>query len=486
MTGMHRHHCVPLLLWLSGIGASSAIVAAAAATASAPDPALAATLARIRDAAMSSDWTYQHLEQLTDRVGPRLAGSAQQSAAIDLLATELRALGATVQLQPAKVPHWVRGEARAELIGYAGRPQGVTQALHLTALGMSAGTSPAGLIAPVIVVHSFDELQARAAEVRGHVVLFEWVFDERLADSGHPDFAYGEGHHYRVDGPSAAAALGASAALVRSIGGADYRLPHTGITNWKPGQSPIPAAALSAEDADLITRLAAQGPVVMKLQLGCQTLPDVDSANLIADWPGSEHPEQLVIVSGHLDSWDLGTGATDDGIGVMTAAGVIQLLQQLQLHGRRTIRFIGWADEEFSGQSSQRYFDSVQATLAQQTAAIESDEGAGRSLGVRAAVRLASLAALQPVQSALAVIGAPGLEYSAGRLGADISALQAAGVPGFSPLLDARRYFDYHHTAADTFDKVDPQNLRTQLATLAVLAYDLAQLPEPLPRTQPP
>jgi Zn-dependent M28 family amino/carboxypeptidase len=222
----------------------------------------------------------------------------------------------------------------------------------------------------------------------------------------------------------------------------------------------------------------------MKLLLTARTLPEADSADVIADWPGSEHPDEVVVVSGHLDSWDLATGATDDGVGVMAAAGVIQVLQQLNLHARRSIRFIAWADEESgSGGGDKAYFDSVQQDIATtQSAAIESDEGAGRALGIDASVTPDSLALLQPVLTALAPIGATVLEHHDGSLGADIAPLQAAGTPGFSPLVDARHYFDYHHTAADTLDKVDPQNLRSQVATMAVLAYYLAQLPEPLPR----
>jgi carboxypeptidase Q len=451
-----------------------------------PDPAVVAAMVRIRDAAMDSDWAWQRLEELTDRIGPRLSGSPQHAAAIAQVATAMRALGAAVRLQPTKVPHWVRGEEHAELTDYPGRPPGLTQVLHLTALGGSSATAAGGLNARVIVVHDFDELRARSAEVRGNIVLFEARFDQRLADNGHASTAYEQAGRYRFTGPSAAAALGAAAALVRSIGGADYRLPHTGATVWKDQQAPIPAAALAAEDADLITRLAVQGTVGMRLLLTPRTLPDADSANVIADWPGSERPDEFVVVSGHLDSWDLATGATDDGVGVIAAAGVIQVLQQLNLHARRTIRFIGWTNEENGGRGHQAYFDSVSQSIGTQCAAIESDEGAGRALGVAASVAPGSLAMLEPIVAALAPIGATVLERRDGQLGADIAPLQQAGVPGFAPLVDTRQYFDYHHTAADTLDKVEPQNLKTQVATMAVLAYYLAQLPEPLPRAKVP
>ena len=449
------------------------------------DPATLATLARIRSAATSSDWAWRQLERLTDGIGPRLSGSPGQAAAITQVADAMRALGAHVTLQPAKVPHWVRGEERAELIRYAGRPEGITQHLHLTALGGSSATPPAGFEAAVIVVRDFDDLKAHSGEVRGKIVLFDSRFDQRLADNGQAGAAYGQAGQYRFRGPSEAAALGAAAALVRSIGGADYRLPHTGLTQWKDHQSPIPAAALAAEDADMVVRLTAAGPVSMRLLLTPRTLPDADSYNVIADWPGTDRADEYVVVSGHLDSWDLGTGATDDGVGVLGAAGVIQVLQQLNLHARRTIRFIGWTNEENGSRGAKAYFDSVRAALSTQCAAIESDEGAGRSLGVIAAVTKDSLPTLQAVAEALAPVGATVIERREGEVGADIEPLQTAGVPGFAPLVDARHYFDYHHTAADTLDKVDPANFSSQIATLAVLAYYLADLPECLPRVPP-
>ncbi len=470
----------------SAVAMFAALISAASLHAETPAQIAAdsATLARIRVAAMSSDWPWQRLQELTDRIGPRLSGSPQQAAAITQVAAAMRALGARVTLQSAKVPHWVRGEERAELVDYPGRPEGVTQRLHLTALGGSSATPAAGLKARVIMVRDFEELHVRAGEIRGNIVLFESRFDQRLADNGKSGTAYEQAGEYRFRGPAEAASLGAAAALVRSIGGADFRLPHTGTTIWQDKQAPIPAAALASEDADLIVRLAAHGPITMKLLLTPETLPDADSFNVIADWPGSELPNEYVVVSGHLDSWDLGQGATDDGVGVIGAAGVIQVLQQLKLHARRTIRFIGWTNEENGGRGSKAYFDSIGKAMDTQCAAIESDDGAGRALGILAAVTKESLVNLQPPIQALAPIGATILEAREGEVGADIAALQAAGVPGFAPWVDARHYFDYHHTAADTLDKVDPVNLQSQVATMAVLAYYLADRPACLPRVR--
>jgi hypothetical protein len=445
----------------------------------------AETLMRVRDAAMSSEWAWQRLEELTDRVGPRSAGSPGQAAAIAQVAAAMRALGAQVTLQPTKVPHWVRGEERADLTEYPGRPQGLTQHLHLTALGGSGATPAAGLEAPVLVVHDYDDLHAHASQVRGKIVLFDARFNQRLADNGQAGATYMQSGQYRNHGPAAAAALGAVAAVVRSIGGAEFRLPHTGATRWDEKQAPIPAAALAAEDADLIMRLSTHGAVTMKLWLTPVTHPDADSFNVIADWPGTERPDEYVIVSGHLDSWDLGTGATDDGVGVMGAAGVLQVLQQLQLHARRSIRFVGWADEENGGHGPVAYMGAASGAIAKQCAAIESDMGAGRTLGIEAAVAKGSLAAVRPVIDVLAPLGATVLQPQEGEVGSDIGPLQAAGVPGFAPMVDTRHYFDYHHTAADTLDKVDPHNLQTQVATMAVLAYFLADAENCLPRVPP-
>jgi hypothetical protein len=462
------------------------VTIAASAAAAPPDPNEAATLARIRDAAMSNSWAWQHLTELTDSIGPRLSGSPQLAIAVSWLADAMRSIPAQVTLQPVKVPHWVRGEERSELIEYPGRPKGVTQHLQLTALGFSSATPAGGLTAPVIVVHDMTELNHRSAEVRGNIVLFDAPFNQRLADNGYAGDAYAQDGLYRTKGPSAAADLGAAAALVRSVGGADFRLPHTGVTHWEEGQTAIPAAALAAEDADLVARLATAGPVTLTLALTPKTLPDADSNNVIADWPGRERPGEFVIVSGHLDSWYLATGATDDGVGVMAAAAVIDLLRQLDLHPRRTIRFIGWTAEEPGAIGGKAYFTSVERTIEFHTAAIESDAGAGRSFGIRAAVTKDSMTQLQPVLDALGPVGATVLRRMDDELGADISWLQAAGVPGFSPLVDTRHYFDYHHTAADTLDKVEPQSLQSQVATMAVLAYFLAELPEPLPRFKTP
>ena len=452
--------------------------ALAAEAAGAPD---AATLARIRDAAMGSGWAHERLTDLADTIGPRLSGSAGAQAAVAQVAASLRTAGLQVQLQPVKVPHWVRGEERGEIVGYAGRPEGVTQKVVLTALGGSGATADGGLVAPVLVLRSMAEIETRSAEVRGKIVLVSVPFDQHLADNGLAGAAYGQGGAPRFSAPAALARLGAAAALVRSVGGANHRVPHTGTTSWPAGLVPIPAAALTVEDALLVERLAMRGPVTMKLVLTPRTLPDADSHNVIADLPGRESPEQIVLVSGHLDSWDLGTGAVDDGMGVAASMGAVALLKSLGLVPRRTVRVVAWMNEENGTRGSAAYFDSVKDRVGNHVAVIESDFGLGRPLGIVATVGEAAGERLAPALAALRPIGAGVLDRRNGHVGSDVAPLQDAGVAGYAPLVDTRHYFDVHHTPADTLDKVDPDALRRQVAVLAVLVWFLAEVVEPIP-----
>ena len=450
-----------------------------------PDAAMATALGRIRDAGLSDDWAYRRLADLCDKIGARLSGSPQADAAVEQIATALRAAGLTVSLQPVKVPHWVRGEEQAEIIEYPGRPAGVIQHLHLTTLGGSVATPAQGISGQVLVVHSFDELRARAGEARGRIVVFDVPFNETLAVNGRAGTAYGQGVAYRSQGASAAARVGATAALVRTVGGADYRLPHTGHMSYDPQVPKIPTAALSAEDAMWLARLAAEGPVTLRLKLLPQSLPDVESHNVIADWAGRERPDDVVIVSGHLDSWDLAQGAIDDGAGVASAMGAVRLLQSLGLHARRTIRFIGWMSEENGSAGGQAYFTLNSAALEHQIAAIESDNGAGRPLGISAHVPPVALAQFSPLMAALSPMGATILDRREEAGGSDVEFLDAAGVPTLAPMVDTRTYFDYHHSAADTLDKIDPDNIRRQVALMAMMAYFVAEMPEALPRLPP-
>ncbi len=315
-------------------------------------PQLREELNAIKTAALADDYAYHLIAHLTENIGPRPSGSLQAKAAVEYVAGELGRLGLEVHLEEVKVPHWVRGAETAELVEYAGQAAGTSQKIVLTALGGSTATPADGLTTEVVVVNNFDELKALGREkVAGKIVLFNEIFDKQKAAAGMAFISYGEAVRYRGTGPKAAAELGAVAALVRSVGSADFRLPHTGFS-FAAG---IPAGAVTAEDAELMAHLALQGKVRMHLTLTPQRLPEVTSYNVIADLKGSEHPEQLVVVSGHLDSWDLGTGAIDDGAGVVVAMEAAEILQKLHLRPKRTLRVIAWMDEENGGSGSQAY-----------------------------------------------------------------------------------------------------------------------------------
>ncbi len=439
-----------------------------------------AVMERLRDLALADPYALDELRHLTDNIGPRLSGSPQAQQAVEYVAAEMRALGADVQLEKTSVPHWVRGAETGELIAWPGQAPGTTQKIVLTALGGSVPTASDGLLAEVVVVTSFDELKRLpAGSVKGKILLFNERFDKRLAAQGNGGAAYGQAVLYRGAGPSVAASFDAAAVLVRSVGGADYRLPHTGATFYTEGAVKLPAAAITAEDADLLANLTRQGSVKMRLVLTPQSLPRVDSFNVVADWKGTEHPEQIVIVSGHLDSWDLGTGAIDDGAGVAVSMQVLHLMKQLGLHPRRTIRFIAWMDEEQGSDGAQTYAQEHAAELANHVGALESDLGAGHPTGITFAGNEELERWLRPVARALEPSGAGTLARGP-EAGEDISFLK--GVPGFTPTQDSRFYFNYHHTPADTFDKIDPHELNENAAVMTVVAYALADASEPAPR----
>ncbi|KFI07857.1 M20/M25/M40 family metallo-hydrolase [Massilia sp. BSC265] len=462
--------------------AASLVSGAALAASPGNDPA---ALAKIRDTAMQSDYAWERMADMTDLIGPRLSGSPGAAAAVTQVAEAMRKLGAKVTLQPVKVPHWVRGLETGELVEYAGRPQGITQRVVLTALGGSGATPTSGLTAPVMVVKSFDELKARSAEVRGKIVLFDVAFDQHQADRGLAGQAYGQASAFRRSGPPMAAELGAVAALVRSVGGANYRLPHTGSTALQDNAR-IPAAAVTAEDAMLMGRLAKRGPLSMKLVLTPKTLPDADSYNVIADLPGTDKPDEIVIVSGHLDSWDLSPGAHDDAAGVASAMAVLDTLKKLDYRPRRTIRMIAWMNEENGMRGARGYLAAEQANLEQHIGAIESDNGAGRPFGLRASVPATSSKLFAPLQAALQPIGAGIFRREDALSTGDLSGLERAGVPSFAPLIDTSSYFDYHHTPADTLDKVDPDHLRRHVAVMAATSWFLANIEQPIGRANVP
>jgi carboxypeptidase Q len=442
-------------------------------------PELIHDLITIRDAALADDYAFRQVAHLTENIGPRPSGSAQAQQAAQYVAEELRKLGLEVRLEEVKVPHWVRGSETAELVEFPGQVPKTSQKIVVTALGGSTATPADGITAEVVVVRNFEELNALGrSKVAGKIVLFNFPFDTKKAAAGYALDAYGEAVVYRGAGAKTAAELGAVASLVRSVGGAEYRLPHTGFST----PAGIPAGAVAAEDAELVSDLAAQGKVRMRLVLTPQSLPDTTGYNVVADLRGSEHPEQVVVASGHLDSWDLGTGAIDDGAGVAVAMETAQLLQTLHLRPKRTIRVIAWMDEESGGRGRQAYSAAHSAEFANHVAAIESDLGAAHPLGFNVKMSAQAMEALKPVQKILESFGANLIKGVPFSPGADISSMSQAGVPALGIMQDGRTYFNYHHTAADTLDKINPAELRENAAAMAVMGYALACAAQPLPR----
>lgn len=442
------------------------------------DPRLLEELRRVQQSTLKSTYAYDQLSYLCNGIGPRMSGSPQEARAVEYVADEMRRLGLSVRLEKVKVPHWVRGAEAGELIEWPGGIKGATHRIVLAVLGRSVATPPEGLTAEVVVVNDFDELRGLGrAGVAGKIVLFNRRFDERMAAAGYVEEAYNEVVMYRGLGAGEAERFGAVASLVRSIGPAGNGLPHTG--GMKPAG--IPAAAVNAESADLIASLAARGRVRMHLTLTPRALPDAMTYNVLGDLKGSEHPEQVVIVSGHLDSWDLGTGALDDGAGLVMALQTAQVLRQLNLRPKRTIRVIAWAAEEIGLLGARAYARDHAAELGDHVAAIESDTGAGHALGFLAHVAPQALPLLKPATKVLESSGA-NLIKTEGEPAPDLIPLRDAGVPSFLLLLDERDFYYHHHTAADTLDKVRPGDLAEDSAAVAVLAYALANTAQPLPR----
>lgn len=446
-------------------------------------PKTIAELKRIQKAALESNYAYRRLAHLTNAIGPRLTGSPQAQKAVEYVADELRKAGLDVRLQKLTVPHWVRGHETGEIVQWQGMAPGTTQKIVLAALGGSVATPSQGITAEIVVVNSFEELEALGrAKVAGKIVVFNNKFDRELQDSGFGGAAYGQAVNYRFNGAIAAARLGALAVLIRSAGGSQNRLVHTGAMGYDPNVEKIPAATITFEDAETLAYLAAAGRVRVHITLTPQTLPDATSYNVIADVKGSDRPDEVVVVGGHLDSWDLGTGALDDGAGVTASMQVGFLVKFLKLKPKRTIRIIAYMNEENGGVGGRMYAEEQKNNLERHFAAIESDLGASHTIGFVFSGKREALPFFAPISRVLLEQGAGQVQYQFGGVGADIGPLTRGGVPSFAPWFDQRSYFNYHHTAADTFDKIDPRELAELGSVLAVLTYGLANLEQPLPR----
>ncbi len=432
---------------------------------------------RIIAAALADDGAVKKLAWLCDRIGARFSGSPALDQAVAWAAATLAADGhENVHTEPVMIPHWVRGVAEADVVTPVARP------LHLLALSPTPPTPDGGLTAPLVVVNDFDELEKLgAAGVRGKIVLF----DHPMAPGGRGGESYNAAVKYRNHGPGRASKLGAAAVLVRSVTAHSLGSPHTGTTLWETakGEHPIPAAALTVEDTGLLHRLVDAGPVIVHLSLPGQQLPDAASANVVAELRGREKPEEIVLLSAHLDSWDVGQGAHDDGAGVVMAMEALTVLRRLGLRPRRTIRVVLFTNEENGIGGGKAYTVAHAAELPRIVAAIENDSGAfpaaGWALEVDEKVRAAALARAN--QLAARCAGTGPTTVRATDAGTDIEELKA-GIPLLELDTDQSTYFDYHHSAADTFDKVDPAVLVRDVAATAVMAYELAEMPDTLPR----
>lgn len=413
---------------------------------------------KIIAAALADEEGMKKLTYLCDRIGHRLSGSDAFQRAVAWSAQQMIAGGLENVSTPAvKIPHWVRGREMAEIVSP------VRQPLSILGLGMSGGGD---LTAEVVGVRSFEELEKLGRDgVAGKIVLFHppWV-------------SYGVTGAFRRTGPSRAAKLGASAVLIRSAGIPAANSAHTGVTTFEPGVPVIPAAALTEESLGVLERLLSSGErVVVHYSSEAKTLPDADGANVIGELVGSEKPEEVVVLSGHLDSWDVGQGAHDDASGCIASLEALLLLKKLGLRPKRTIRVVFWANEENGTRGGIAYRDQFLAALKNHIIAIEMDGGAERpiGLGITGGGEKA-LAQMAEIGKLLQPIGAGQVRSGGG--GTDIGPIMREGVIGSGVRTIAKRYMEWHHTTADTIDKIDPLEFKKHIAQLAVFAYVLADM----------
>jgi hypothetical protein len=432
---------------------------------------------QILGAALTDIEGWEKLLHLSTVIGHRLSGSKALERAIDWAAERMEAEGLVVRKQPVMVPHWVRGEESARVVSPSPRE------LRILGLGRSVGTPPGGITAPVVVVTSFEELEALGRErVEGKIVVYavQWEgYDRTVA--------------FRSRGASRAAALGAVAAMTRSATGHSLSTPHTGSMRYDEEQPKIPAAALTVEDSEWMRRMAAMGrEVVVHLEMSARTLPDAQSYNVIVELPGTERPEEVVVMGGHYDSWDVGDGSHDDGAACIAAWQALRLIQQVGLRPRRTLRVVLWTNEENGARGGRKYRSALgDDEVERHVAAIEMDGGSERPVGFGLGMSgidpnaekkdpkyEAAFARLQQIGKLIEAIDAG--RIMRGGAGADINPLMKSGVPGLELRTVEEHYFDWHHSAADTVDKVDLQDFRKAIALFGVAGYVLADMPERL------
>ena len=448
---------------------SLAAMPAAAQSATPIADAYRETANRIIAAAIKDSSAWNRLAELTDRFGHRFSGSRSLENAIDWVIAEMKRDGLdNVRGEPVMVPRWVRGAESATLIS----PRNAK--LNMIGLGRSVGTPPAGITAPVMVVNNFEELTARGAEARGKIVLFDVPFT-----------TYGETVRYRGGAANAAIKAGAVAALIRSVSSYSMQNPHTGSMSYDSTlKKKIPVAALSVEDAMMVHRMVNRGQrVVINLKMSARTLPDVPSRNVVAEIRGSEKPDEVVVLGGHIDSWDVGVGAMDDAGGVVATWEAVKLIKRLGLKPKRTIRVVAWTNEENGSRGANGYRDAHRAELDKHVVALESDNGVFKPLGLGVTAGEGGLAMIADIVTLFKSLGADSVQQGGG--GADTGPLNRLGVPTMSPVIEGSKYFWYHHSSADTMDKLSPSEMAECVALMAVTVYVLADMPGTLPRSAP-
>lgn len=440
-------------------------VAQAAPTPEAVVEKYQATATRFITTATNSNFAFDRLGKLCDQFGPRLSGSTNLELAIDWVLAEMKKDGLqNVRGEEVNVIHWVRGEESVEMIA----PR--HQAMEMLSMGGSPGTPPEGITAEVLVVRNFDDLTKRGAEAKGKIVVFNQAFT-----------TYDQTVRIRQRGAMEAAKHGAVASLIRSVTPHSLNTPHTGNVRYTNSLPQLPQAALTVEDAEMLQRLQDRGEkIVLKIKMNAQILPEAKSRNVVAEIVGSEKPEEIVIVSGHIDSWDVGTGAMDDAGGCLAAWEAVRLMKELNLRPRRTVRVVLWTNEENGIAGAKAYRDLHKAAMDKHILAIESDEGVFNPTGFAFAGSPSGLAAVHAISTLLKPVGATQVTTDAG--GADVSKLQEMGVPIMDLRVDPTKYFWYHHTAADTMDKLDAGEFNRCVAAMTIMSYLVADWPGEWPR----
>jgi hypothetical protein len=445
-----------------------AIGTAQAATQTTIPAAAVKTAEQLRDKAMNDNTGYQIVESLTTEVGPRLAGSPADQRGREWAIAKFKALGFDkVYTEQVTYPLWERRSEHAEIVAPFPQP------LDLIALGYSAGTPKGGLTAQVVKFDSLEALRkADPASVKGKIVYIDARM-QRTKDGQD----YGMGSSIRMGGPVIAAKMGAAAFLLRSAGtDANSRTPHTGVTGFEDPKDAIPAAALSNPDADQLSRVLAYGkPVSIKLDLDCGITGSYTGANVIGEFTGKKYPDQVVAIGGHLDSWDPGTGAIDDGAGVAIAMAAGKLIGELPQRPDRTIRVIAFANEEMGLWGGRAYADKHAAEVSKFQLGTESDFGAGKVWRMSASVKPEARGAIEQIAQVLSPIGVAYDAKMPGGGGSDLSQMHGKGMAALSLTQDGTYYFDYHHTANDTLDKIDPKELAQNVAVYATFSYMAAQ-----------